>query len=104
MRYCGKVGYVITKETAPGVYVEKAEEREYFGDVTRLMSKWENGTGVNDNTVINNQISILADPFAYENFQYMKYIEFMGAMWTISSIEVQRPRLIISIGGLYNGE
>lgn len=102
MRYFGKVGYVMTKETTPGVYTEEVVERQYYGEISRLMSKRENGLSVNDNIVINNQISILADPFSYENFQYIKYIEFMGALWNITSIEVQRPRLILTIGGVYN--
>lgn len=105
MRYFGKLGYIKTFETAPGVWIEDIPiEREYYGEVTRLQSRWENSGNVNDNINLNNQISIIADPFAYENFQYIKYIEFMGALWNVSSIEVQRPRLIITMGGVYNGQ
>lgn len=110
MRYYGKCGYLITKETVDslgngtGVYTEELVERPYYGDITRLSSKWENGSGLNDNVIINNAISIVADPFAYENFPYLKYIEYMKTKWKIQSIEVQRPRLIITLGGIYNGQ
>lgn len=104
MRYFGKVGYVGTRDIGSGVFEPFVEERPYYGEVTRLQSRWEGGASINDNVSINNQISILADPFAYENFQYIKYVEFMDTMWNVNSIEVQRPRLILTIGGVYNGQ
>ena len=54
-----------------------------------------------DNT---NKISILADPFAYQNFSNIKYVEYMDALWNVESIEVQQPRLILNVGGVYNGQ
>lgn len=103
-KWYGKVGYAISTEVRPGVWVPKPVERPYFGDLMKNIAKWTPSGKVNDDLNVANQISIVADPFAYDNFQSIKYIEFMGAAWDVSSIEVQRPRLILSIGGLYNGE
>lgn len=104
-KFFGKIGYATCENTAPGVWKEsQITEREYFGDVTRHSMRWESGESINDNLLINNEFSIVADPFAYENFSSMKYIEYMGTRWKISSIEVSRPRLIITIGGVWNGD
>lgn len=104
MRYYGEIGYVEQVMTKPGVYEEKITKRNYYGESTKVISKWQTGSGLNDNVEITNTISIIADPYAYDHFYNMRYMEFAGAKWKIVSVEVQRPRLILSIGGLYNGE
>lgn len=102
-KFYGKVGYSETKETTPGVWSESITERYYDGEVIRNTRRWESTSNQNDDLNINNQISIVADPYAYKNFHSMRYIEWMGAKWKISDIEVQYPRLLLTIGGLYNG-
>lgn len=102
-KFYGGVGYAITVEGKPGVWNEEITEYNYSGEVVRNNSRWQQGTTLNDNLAINNMISIVADPFANENFQHMRYIKWMGASWKITNVEVQRPRLILSIGGVYNG-
>ena len=102
-KFFGKIGYAETVETTPGAWEEKITEREYFGDLIRNTRSLRSGEQLNDNINISNEISIEADPFAYENFHSMRYVEFMNAKWKISSIDVQYPRLILSVGGLYNG-
>ena len=101
-KFCGVIGYVITNEIEPGVYVEEVIENEYYGDVIRNTRRLREVAKVNDDINISNQISIVADPFANNNFHAMRYIMFMGAKWKIIEVEVQYPRLILSIGGLYN--
>jgi len=101
-KFYGSVGYAETTETAPGVWTEVLTERQYSGDVLKLSRRWQAGDNLNDDLAINNLISIVADPFAYQNFHKMRYIEWMGAFWKITNIEVQRPRLILTIGGVYN--
>lgn len=103
-KFYGKVGFVVTEETAPDVYTEKPIARYYMGDVIRNIKKATTGEGINNNLDINNQISIIADQFAFSHFFAMRYVEWMGAYWNVQSVEVQSPRLIISIGGVYNGE
>ena len=101
-KFYGKVGYLTTTETRPGVWTEDIVEKNYYGDVSKKMSKWQVGEGLNDDKTYSAEISIVADAFAYENFSNIKYIEFMGAKWKVNSIEIQRPRLILTMGGLYN--
>ena len=101
-KFCGVIGYAITRETEPGIYVEEIVENDYYGDVIKNTRRLREAAKVNDDINISNQISIVADPFANNNFHAMRYIMFMGAKWKIIEVEVQYPRLILSIGGLYN--
>lgn len=102
MKFSGKIGFVTTVEIYPGVWEEQPIERQYFGDVTRNLRKIQGNSKVNSDINISNEISIVADPFANENFHNMRFVEFMGAKWKIESVEVQYPRLILFIGGVYN--
>lgn len=103
-KWYGKVGYIITEEAEPGRWIANPIEKPYFGDVLSISSRWTPSTNVNDNLDISKRISIVADPFAYQNFTSIKYVEFMGALWDVTSVEPQYPRLILNIGGVYNGE
>lgn len=102
-KYYGVIGYAVTAETSPGVWEEQITERSYYGDVVRNSRRIQSSEHLNDNVDISNEISIVADPFAYENFHLMRYAEFMGAKWKISNVEVQYPRLTLTLGGVYNG-
>lgn len=102
-KWAGIIGYAKTVETSPGVWEEKITKRNYRGDVPRNSRVLQTTSQVNDNVNVSNVISIVADPYANENFHAMRYIEFMGAKWKITNIEVERPRLKLTIGGLYNG-
>lgn len=103
-KFYGMIGYACLKETSPGVWTEQITERPYFGDLIRNYRKTQGSGNVNDNINVSNEISIIADPFANENFHSMRYVQFMGAKWKIETVEVQYPRLILTIGDLYNGE
>lgn len=101
-KYCGKIGFATTKETKPGVWQEQITERLYYGDMTRNTRRLQTSGNLNDNIVIANELSIVADPYANENFHAMRYVEFMGTKWKIISVEVQYPRLILTLGDGYN--
>ena len=103
-KFYGSVGYAVSEETVPGVWEERIVEHSYYGDVIRNNRKLQSSSQLNDNIVVSNEISILSDPFANENFHSMRYVEFMGAKWKVTSVEVQYPRLILTVGGVYNGE
>lgn len=104
-KFFGEIGYAISEQTSPGVWTDEIVKRNYFGDLDRNISRWSvSSDSTNDDLNINNQISILADPFAYQNFQSMKYVEIMGTKWKITNVEVKYPRLVLSVGGVYNGE
>ena len=103
-KWYGKVGYSETVETSPGVWAPQDTVREYYGDVIRNTTKWAvNSDSTNDDLTVNSQISIVADPFASNKFHSMKWIEFMGAKWKVTSVEPQPPRLLLTLGGVWNG-
>ena len=102
-KWSGVIGYVETVETTPGVWEPKITEHHYFGDVIRNMKRSQSADKVNDNISLSNSISIIANPYASQHFYAMRYISFQGAKWKITDVDAsQPPRLIISMGGLYN--
>lgn len=103
-KYFGEIGFSITTETKPGVWTEEITTRNYSGDVIRQSYRWQNSQNVNDDLNISNRISIVMDNFAVENVGAMKYATFMKSKWKITEVEVEYPRLILSLGGLYNEE
>lgn len=103
-KFYGKIGYANTVETKPGVYEEQIVERSYYGDLIRNTRRLQSADQVNDDINISNEISIVADPYATNNFHAMRYAVFMGTKWKISNIEVSYPRLILTLGGVYNGQ
>ena len=102
-KWFGKIGFAETKETSPGVWTSEIIAHEDYGEVLRNSRRLQASDKLNDDINISNEISIVADPFANNNFHSMKYIEFMGAKWKITNVEVKYPRLVLTIGGLYNG-
>ena len=103
-KYFGNIGYGVTEEIRPGVSLPTISEREYYGDIVRNVRRYENGGKVNDDLNINMTLSIVADPFAFQNFHQLKYAEYMGGKWKAVSVEPQFPRLVITLGGVWNGE
>lgn len=103
-KFYGIIGYSETQETTPGVWEEKITERYYYGDLLRNTNKFQSSEQLNDNINISNEVSIVADPYARDNVHLMRYIRFDGsdAKWKVISVEVQRPRLILTVGGVYN--
>lgn len=101
-KWFGKIGFSETKETKPGVWEEIITVREYYGDVTRNTRRFQSSENLNDNIVVSNDISIVADPYASQNFRSIRYIEFMGTKWKIDNVEVSYPRLILTLGEIYN--
>ncbi len=104
-KYAGKVGYVHESvETKPGVWEDSVVEKSYFGDVNRNTRKLDETTDkLNKDLSVSNEISIVADAYAFEHFFAIRYVEWSGALWTVDSVEVQSPRLILRLGGVYNG-
>lgn len=103
-KFYGPIGFAEKVETRPGVWEEKVTERNYYGDEIKSVRRTQSSNEVNDNIDISNQISILADPFANENFYKIRYVSYMGTDWKITSVEPRYPRLILTMGGLYNGK
>ena len=103
-KFHGMIGFAKQKEVRPGVWEDEITERGYSGDLLRFNRNTQNSQNVNDDVSLSNQISIIADAYANENLFAMRYIQFMGAKWKVTSVEVQFPRLILSVGGIWNGQ
>lgn len=105
MRFFGPVGYGESAETPPGsgVWTDVITERSYRGDVVRNARRLEDGPGLNPNLRVNNSISIVADDHAVKHFFRIKYVVWENVYWTVESVEVRSPRLILSLGEVYNG-
>lgn len=104
-RFFGKVGYGNSVEypANSGIWVDDIVEFEYYGDVVRNNRKLDDTENLNNNLTVSNSISIVADQYAIDNFFAIRYVEWAGVFWTVTNVEVQTPRLILSIGNVYNG-
>ena len=104
-KFFGPIGFVTHQEipVGSGIWKEVAVERNYRGEVTKNYKRWDRGENLNDDLNINNTISIVADPYCNENLYKLRYIKWLGSYWKVSDVEVQYPRLILSLGGVYNG-
>jgi hypothetical protein len=104
-KWYGAVGYAETVEVKPGDWRDKITEHKYSGDVLKNTNRWYGSSdSTNDDLSVSNQLSIIADPYAYQNFHSIKYAEFMGTKWKVTNVEARYPRLILTLGGVYNGE
>ena len=102
-KWFGVIGFAETVETAPGVWEEQIIKREYYGDLNRNTRRLQTTQQLNDDININNEISIISDPYANEHFHSIRYIEFSGMSWKITNVEVVFPRLVLTLGGVWNG-
>ena len=104
-RFAGMVGYGESVENPPGsgVWVDEVAEFPYKGDVIRNARKLDDGEGLNSDISVQNSISIVADQYAIDHFFNIKYVSWAGVLWTVTSVEVQSPRLVLRLGSVYNG-
>ena len=101
-KFYGVIGYAEHVDDATGLVDETIIERPYYGDVKFMSRRLANDGQINDDISINNEISIIADPYAYSNFANIRYVEWMGTKWKVSNITVEYPRLTLTIGEVYN--
>lgn len=100
-KYYGMIGFATQEETKPGIWEDVIEERPYKGDVLRNGRRYDRSEDINDNFTITNQFSIVSDAFLYSHVPALRYLEYMGSKFKIVSTELDRPRVIISVGGVY---
>lgn len=103
MKYCGKIGFSQIETVSRGVDAEVIKERTYYGDVIRNTRRWSDASQVNSDLTVSNQISIVADGFAQTNLGLMRYVTYLGQKWSIDSADIELPRIILTLGGIYNG-
>lgn len=101
-KFSGKIGFITTEETSPGVWEEQVVERHYYGDLLSQRRRWEASSEINDNISFNQDISILADPYALDHMENMRYVIFHNCKWKITDASFEYPRVKLSTGGVYN--
>ena len=104
MKYCGNIGFAETSENPvdSGIWTENIIERKYYGDVVRVSRRLHQADKVNDDLDVSNELSIIADAFASQNFHAIRYAVWMGSKWKVTNVTVESPRLTLSLGGLYH--
>ncbi len=104
MKYYGRIGFLDTvpREDDSTIYEEKLVYKRYTGDVTKNVKRYSESDKLNEDLTISNVISIVLDPYAYQNFHKIRCLEYMGALWSVNSVEVRYPRLLLTVGGVYN--
>jgi hypothetical protein len=102
-KFFSEIGYGISVETDNGVWVDSIIERKYYGDVIRNTRKLAEGENLNSDISLQNSVSIVADAYANEHFFAIRFVRWAGTLWTVETVEVQSPRLILRLGGVYNG-
>ena len=103
-KFYGPIGFGESVNTKPGVWEEQITERNYYGEEIRNYRRLESSGHLNDDLNIQNELSIVSDPYAMQNFHSIRYVEYMGTKWKVTNVEVQYPRLILSLGGVYNAQ
>lgn len=105
MKFSGMIGFAHTEEVRKNIFQEVIVEKPYKGDLLRKSKRWQSGEQQpNDNLTINHNISIVANQFAYENLHEIRYVVYRGVPWKVTSITDEKPRLILEVGGIYNGD
>lgn len=102
-KFYGAIGFVKTVETAPGIWEASETIKKYCGDLVRNQRRWEQGDAINEDLTVSNEVSIVADKFAMENIDAIKWVEVMGHKWRVSSVTITYPRIVLTVGGVYNG-
>lgn len=103
-KHYGAVGYAVTTEDAPGVWIEHISERMCAMEVRKNTRRLYSGEVLNDDIDISNEVSILADEYAVAHCHSIRYVTWMGTKWKVKTVEVDHPRLRLTIGGIYNGQ
>ena len=106
MKYYGNIGFAVSEEKMvdgqhTGVWEQQITVKKYYGELSKPVNKWQNGSGENQDASFSSQLSIVSDPFAIENFHSIKFAEYLGVKWKVTSVEIMRPRLLLTLGGEY---
>ena len=102
-KFYGEVGYIITTETSPGIFSEDLVKKYYYGDEIKHTVRVQSSDKINDDLIPSSQVSIIADPYANNNYLNIRYVMLHGVRWKITNVDIQRPRIILTLGGVYNG-
>lgn len=102
-KFAGLIGFSTTVETEPGIWTNDIVDKTYVGDVIQTSLRYQNDSKINDDVSINKKISIIADIYLNNNLNTIQYVTYMGVKWSVSNLDIQYPRVILTLGGVYNG-
>lgn len=102
-KFYGEIGYAHQKEVAPGVWDDVVTERMYQGDVIRPAVNSRGGDEINADFTLGNSFSILSDGYIEQNIFAIRYIKWMGVLWSVAKVDVEYPRLVLMVRDVYNG-
>jgi len=103
MRFFGEIGFGFPESLGGGVWEDRITEHTYYGEVRQNTQTMSNAGSILTENVFQTTISVVADAFALENFTAIKYIKWAGSLWTVRSVQTQRPRLVLMLGEVYRG-
>ena len=101
-KWSGRIGFVVESEDDYGVVTTNDVERYYVGDLLKNYRRFNDGISINERVSIGNTISVISDPYLADNLQNIRYIFYMGVKWKVESVEIQYPRIILTLGGEYS--
>ena len=104
MKFYGNIGFAVTEDDGDGVWKETITDKKYAGDILRFARNKESGEHINDGLRINTQISLLLDPWFQDHISQLRYAEYMNTKWIIDSVDIQYPRVNLTLGGIYHGD
>lgn len=102
-KWAGVIGFAINAETTPGVWEDSITEKTYVGDIIDVRVRRNTTQDINDNINLSAKISVVMNPYLRDHLDKLRYLTYFGSCWKISDISVEFPRLVISLGGVYNG-
>lgn len=103
MRWYGAIGYATDVEIKPGVWVPQIVDRKYQGSLFKNKTALQQTAEINSGITFNHSLSVIADPFAYENYYSIKYVTYLNKKWIVTNIVMEYPRMTLTLGGMYNG-
>ncbi len=89
-------------ETSPGIFEPSIEELEVTGEMRNPSARWpahQQGGSVS----ARHALSIVTPEDSIVDYTEVVYVIWQSQKWSVVSIQYKRPRIELTLGGLYNG-
>jgi hypothetical protein len=103
-KFTGKVGFIEFVESEPGLFRPVVIEKSFSGDLLLDRRGWKASEHTSGDVFVSNRISLLANADLVNNLANIKYVIFMGVKWKVATFEILLPRVILTLGEVYNAE
>lgn len=104
MKWFGEIGYFVESNNVDGIVTDSFITQQYYGDIIKDYKTNTSENAVNEDFELSNRISVVADPYLISHFHKIAWISFMETKFKVRSVELQYPRLIVSLGGVFREE